>query len=148
MPSSDSAVDVIHTVATPGSSVATAIGRPMPAKRGACRRYIRHTDATTWPVLRRRASRSGAEGDHVVRRTSHAMRTASAASASTAHEGLLTVARNTSDPVATIPQNAPVAWVPKSPLAGTAYAVSTPSASVQVSGAVHWSLVFGPVGPL
>ena len=56
--------------------------------------------------------------------------------------------RNASDPVVTMPQKALVAWVPNSPLAGTAYAVSTPSVSVQVSGLVHWSLVFGPVGPL
>ena len=47
-----------------------------------------------------------------------------------------------------MPQNELVAWVPSRPLAGTAYALAAPSSSVQVRGLVHWSLVFGPVGPL
>ena len=76
------------------------------------------------------------------------MTTVSATSSSATSPGLFIATRNASDPLVTIPQNALVAWVPNSPLAGTAYAVSTPSVSVQVRGAVHWSLVFGPVGPL
>ncbi len=61
---------------------------------------------------------------------------------------LFIASRRRLDPVETISQNELVAWVPYRPLAGTAYAVAAPSVSVQVSGLVHWSLVFGPVGPL
>ncbi len=46
-PSSDSAVDVIQTVARPGRTVATAIGAPIPTKSRIRPRYIRQTAAAT-----------------------------------------------------------------------------------------------------
>ena len=100
----------------------------MPANSGSGRRYIRHTDATTWPVLRRRTSRSGAEGRHVVRRTSQRDEDGERRERERGpRPGCSSRRRSRSEPVATMPQNALVAWVPNRPLAGTAYAVSTPS---------------------
>ena len=84
----------------------------------------------------------------MVRRTSQLTTRATASRASAATARLFMASRSRSEPVATMPQNELVAWVPYSPLAGTAYAVAAPSSSVQVSGLVHWSLVLGPVGPL
>ena len=74
----------------------------------------------TCPVLRRRTSRSGAEGRQVVRRTSQLTTRAIASRASVATARLFMASRSRSEPVATMPQNELVAWVPYSPLAGTA----------------------------
>ncbi len=48
------------------------------------------------------------------------MTTPSASSASAASAGLLMATRNASEPLVTMLQKALVAWVPNSPLAGTA----------------------------
>lgn len=52
------------------------------------------------------------------------------------------------DPTATAPQKNPVAVVPTDPPAGTVELLSCHAEFAHVIGFVHWSFVFGPVGPL
>ena len=60
----------------------------MPRKSQSRRPYIAHAAERIWPQVRRRASRSGVAGRHVVRVRMKTISTASAASASSAGSGL------------------------------------------------------------
>jgi hypothetical protein len=84
----------------------------------------------------------------VVREVSQRITTRSTASAMYTGEGLPTSEVRTLDPAATAPQKNPVAVPPRAVPAGTVKLLSRHSSFAQVIGSVHWSFVFGPVGPL
>ena len=121
---------------------------PIPVNNTGWEAYIRAEARMIWPVARRRGTRRGALGCHVVRLPRKTTSRASTPSTNSDRPGLSTIWRKMSEPSATAPQKKSVAPVPNSPPAGTAKLRSRPCCSWKLIGSAQLLLVFGPVGPL
>src|SRR5262249_27531765 len=111
--------------------------RPIPMNRPRWPRYIRLAAVTVDPHERRRSSRSGADGFHVVREMSHSRKARMTPTAIRTGDGLPTRAVSTVEPVATAPQKNPVAVWPASVPIGTVKLFARQVWAAHMSGCVH-----------
>src|ERR1700751_4739076 len=122
--------------------------RPMPRNRRRGEKYIRLDAATMQPQGRRRPTRSGVEGRHVVLETSQIRKARMTPHTIRKGDGFPASAVSRLDPVPTTPQKNPVAVPPARVPIGTVKLLSRQSLFAHVIGCVHCGFVLGPVGPL
>ena len=121
---------------------------PMPTNSTGQRPYARHVALTTWPQLRRRATRSGALGRHRARvssQTTIAIRTPRTTSA---QPGSSIARPSAREPRSMAEQKKSVARGAERAARRHRVAEVAPARRSSAIGCVHCVFRFGPVGPL